>query len=88
VVLTKPRIRGKFDATCKLAVGEHAFIEEESYIAYFHINQFSQAVLEKQLANGVIHSNEAVSPLLTRICNGILVSRHCPPIEKNTIRSV
>jgi hypothetical protein len=95
VVLTKPcingmtllvpmcRIRGKFDPACKLVPGEHAFVDEASYVAYYHINRFSMAVLEKQLAQGIIHANDPVNPaLLKRICDGVETSRHCPPVEK------
>lgn len=95
VMLTKPcgnerallvpmcRIRSKFDDTCKLAPGEHAFVEEASYIAYHFLMQFNVVVLEKQIANGILRPNDPVnSGLLARICDGVLKSRHSPPIEK------
>jgi hypothetical protein len=81
------RIRGNFDGTCTLAPGDHSFVEENSYIAYYHINQFNVAVLENQIANGVLRPNESVdSALLQRICDGVLKSRHSPPMEKKYYR--
>jgi hypothetical protein len=78
------RIRGAgYDPTCRLAPGEHSFIQEDSYFAYYFINQYSIAVLEQQLAQGIIRPNDPVLPaLLERISDGVLRSRHCPPIER------
>lgn len=76
-------IRGKFDPACKVTKGEHGFAAADSYIAYYYINQFNAAALEKQLEQGILRSNDAVGPeLLKRICDGVLNSSHTPPIEK------
>ena len=77
-------VRKKFDATCEIEAGEHDFVVSKSYVAYYHTCQFKAAVLEEQIEKSVIRTNDAVdAELLKRICNGVLVSRHTPPIEKN-----
>ncbi len=75
--------RGKFDATCKVVTGEHGFVAAESYIAYHHMTQFKADVLEDQIQRGIIRTNDAVEDvLLKRIRDGVVVSRHSPPIER------
>ncbi|WP_315747873.1 MULTISPECIES: hypothetical protein [unclassified Bradyrhizobium] len=76
-------IRTKFDATCQVAPGEHDFADAKSYAAYYHICQFKSSVLEEQIQKKIIRTNAPVSAeLLKRICDGVLASRHTPPIEK------
>jgi hypothetical protein len=76
-------IRGRYDTTCPVKAGEHEFVTDESYVAYHFINQYSIAALEKQLSDGTIKGDKPIeSALLTRVCNGVSVSRHCPPVEK------
>lgn len=81
-------IRGKFDPACKVAPGEHGFIEDESYVAYYYMNQYKVAVLEKQISDGAIYPDEAVkADLLKRICDGVALSSHAPPVEKKYYKS-
>jgi hypothetical protein len=76
-------IRGKWDPTCRVAPGAHPFVTEDSYVAYYHLKQFKVAVLEKQIEQKILRTNDPISAaLLKRICDGVVKSGHAPPVEK------
>ena len=85
MILTVPicTARGKHDATCEVTNGEHPFVTSASYAAYFHAERYKADVLEQQVDRGIIRTNDAVNPeLLKRISDGVLKSKHTPPIER------
>lgn len=95
VVLTEPcakgmilmapicTIRSKHDATCKIGKGEHDFVQQESYVAYFDARQYKAEALDDQISKSIIRTDKDVTPaLLKRICDGVSASRHTPPTER------
>src|SRR5262249_24990074 len=73
---------GKHDGACPLKVGDHAFIEVDSYVAYAFAQQYMADVLDKQISKNILRTDKPTSAaLLARIRQGASASRHIPPIE-------
>lgn len=69
-----------YDSTCVVYPGEHDFVKHPSYVAY----SFPKIETAKSLLNGVklgklIPMGMMSEGAFTRICDGVLNSRHAPP---------
>ena len=73
-----------FDDTCVLEKGDHPFIKHRSYVAYNYSSITSIRDLNDNNKRGKIHRQEPISEeTLTRICEGLLESKHTLPKIKN-----
>jgi hypothetical protein len=76
-------IGNKFDRTCVLRIGDHPFIEKDSYIAYHHMDTFVASVVERQVRERVLKPDVSLTEaVLARVRAGVAVSRQSTPANK------
>jgi hypothetical protein len=73
----------KFDSTCILGSGDHPFLKQKSFVAYYLVNTYAAEVLMEQEQKGIIEFRGMLDEkVFALVCNGVETSRQTAPIHK------
>ncbi len=81
-------IRNEFyDDTCTVSVGEHSFIQQESFVDYSHGRTEPAAMVEDRVSKGFfVPKEDASEELFQKVLAGVFRSKRTKPFLKADIK--
>ena len=89
VTITSIEEGASYDDTCVLGPDDHQFLDYESYVAYWDIDERRLTFIQRQIDSGKFVPKEDFAPgVVERIIQGAIDSKDSKPFVKRVLKSL